>query len=779
MTLGRAIRESGARSSHSGETEILEAVVVRQERTEAGAEPNMSLLSAIRAIRRRVPLIIAGTAVLSIIGIAITLLLPPRYRAETLLLIDPRREQVTNVQEVVSALPADQAALRSEIDVLKSSALIQRVAQAANLVDNPEFNPTIDPSVGFPWMLLFWLDPERQRELADHAKGFVERVVGRFMPKMNADAPAGPRDLVAVAAMEYGRHVTVTTDGKSLTIRLQVESRDPELAARLANIHAELYVTQQLKNRLLATDRAHSWLGERIEQLRKDVQRSDDAIQKYREENRLIKSGSGTTITMQQLAELNTQLTLAQAEKVQAESRLKRVHDLLRNKAGIDSVPEVLASQTIEKLTEQEAALRRLEADGMSRYANPNHPAIISARAQLRDLHQKIASEVGKIAASLQSSAEIAASRERNLQQAVQGLLKQAADASLAEMKLTQLEREADATRSLYQTFLSRMKETSFGPAPNLADARIVSPADVPIRPSSPRYLLFFVGSFAAALAASAGFAVFLEAKEDRLRSPTQCKGLVGVPGLGLVPQVGRWQGGRVVRIADRIMVGRDGVPRDAVRSVLELLLAASSRKRPFSVLVTSTVPNEGKTVFAIWLARLSAMAGYRVLLIDADLRRPTVAKALGLGSDTALSTQLTTRETIWSGLREDPVTGMHHIEAATQSDEIHGAASLRQLEGVLEESKNLYDLVFIDSAPVLAAPEVLSISQMTDGVIFAVRWGHTPYKQVRHAVNLVRSVSANLIGAVVTRADIRKHSTYAFGDVGDVYGRYGGYYRA
>lgn len=780
MTLGRAVQESGGRLPRGGESEILEAVVVRQEPPDGAAEPTMSLLSAVRAIRRRLPLILACTAVLSAIGITVTLLLPPRYRAETLLLIDPRRAQVTNVQEVVSALPADQAALRSEIDVLQSNGLIQRVVEAANLVDNPEFNPTIEKSAGFPWTLLFWWDPERQRELKDEVVGAAKRALAWIVPRRAATAEPQPseHDLVAIAAMEYGRHITVTTDGKSLTIRLTVESRDPELAARLANIHAELYVTQQLRNRLLATDRAHAWLGERIEQLRKDVQRADDAIQKYREEHQLIKIGSGSTVAMQQLGELNTQLIAAQAERVQAESRLKRVNELLRNRTGIDSVPEALSSQTILRLTEQEVALRRLEADAMTRYVNPTHPAIVSIRAQLQDLHNKMASELGKIAASLQGSVEVAAAKERNLQQAVQGLVKQAADASLAEMKLTQLERDADATRSLYQTFLSRLKETSFGPAPNLTDARIVSPADVPLRPSSPRYLLFFVGSVFGAAAASIGLAMFLEAKEDRVRSPIQCKGLVGVQGLGLIPQVGRWQAGRMVRVADRIMIGRDGLARDAVRSVLELLLAASSRKRPFSVLITSTVPNEGKTVLAIWLARLSAMAGYRVLLIDADLRRPTVAKALGLGTDRGPGSQVATQEALWTGLREDPITGMHHIESAVQSDEIHGAASLRQLEGLLEDSKNLYDLVFIDSAPVLAAPEVLSIAQMTDGVLFAVRWGHTPYKQIRHATSLIRSVSANLIGAVVTRADIRKHSRYAFGDVGDVYLRYGGYYR-
>jgi succinoglycan biosynthesis transport protein ExoP len=768
---------SGARSGRMPESEFVDAVIVRQESTEGGPEPNLSITGALRFIRRRLRFILICTGALASLGVGATLLLPPRYRAETVLLIDPRREQVTTVLEVMSALPPDQAALRSEIDVLKSTNLMQGVVLTANLVDVPEFNPVLEGRAGFPWTLLFWLGRERQIEIRDAVADAVRSVRARFAPTLAMDAQGERQDEAAIAMAQYARRLTVTTDGKSLTIRLSVESKDPELAAKLANLHADLYVNQQVKSRSMATERAHSWLGERIEQLRKDVQQAEAAVQAYRQENQLIRSSSGTTVTMQQLADVNTQYTLAQADRVQSEARLQRVNELLRNKLAIDSVPEVLASPTIQKLNEQELLLRRLEADAVSRYANDNHPTIISIRAQLRDLRTKTATEVSKIAASLQSSVEVATAKEISLQHSLQELMNRTAAASHAELKLMELERDTEATRSLYQTFLNRQKETSFGPSPKFADARIVSHAHVPIRPSSPRYLLFFVGSFAFAGAASVALAFLFEAKEDRLRSPTQCRDLVGVPGLGLVPQVARWQTGLSVRVADCIVLDRDGMPRDAVRSVLEILLAASSRKRPYSVLITSTVPNEGKTVLAIWLARLSAMAGYKVLLVDADLRRPTVAKALGAEPD-AGSAESVSAEGFLNYVREDPATGMHYIASGVPNDEVHGMASLRRLESILEEAKDSYDLMFVDSAPILAAPEVLSMCQMIDGVVFAARWGHVPYRQVRHAINMVRSVNANIIGAIVTRADIRKHATYAFGDVGDVYVQYGHYYR-
>jgi Mrp family chromosome partitioning ATPase len=263
---------------------------------------------------------------------------------------------------------------------------------------------------------------------------------------------------------------------------------------------------------------------------------------------------------------------------------------------------------------------------------------------------------------------------------------------------------------------------------------------------------------------------------QDRLHSPTECKDLTGVRGLGLVPQVTRWSR---VPLADRVVDERE-MPRDAVRAVLELLFAARARAggvRPCSIAITSTVPHEGKTVLAIWLARVSAMTGLRVLLVDADLRNPSVERYLGSTTAAGARRNSEPENGLQSMVTEDTVTGMHYVTCRA-SERVCGAASLSTVEGILQQARESYDLVVVDSAPVLAAPESLSICQMTDGVVVAVRWGHTRYRQVRYAANMLRSVNANVLGAVVTRADVRKHSLYGFGDVGDVYHQYPRYYR-
>jgi uncharacterized protein involved in exopolysaccharide biosynthesis/Mrp family chromosome partitioning ATPase len=774
MPLMQRFHEGSMRTPRPLEPTTLEAVVVGDD---AGnhPEPWLTVPNIFRVLRRRFGFIILLTFALSVVGIGVTLVLPRSYRAETLIIVDARRPQISNVPEVISQLPAEQVVLRSEVDALGSNDLIRSVVKSANLAALAEFNPLLQ--IGAPWGWLFWIDSDRQRQLESEFTDLVQRI--RSYAGIAADegeSSASDEDVAAVVAESYRRKLRVSTDGRSLTIRLSISSSSPELAAQLANLHANLYLAQQLKSKSLATEHAHAWLAQRIVPLKADVQRTEAAVQKYREEHQLIVGEKGITITAQQLSELNTQLAQARADTAYQQARLTQVRELIRSGTSLESVPEVLASPTVQKLREQETIIARLEADAAARYTNAMHPAIISARAQLKELQNALKAEAGKVATSLQRSVEVYSAKERNLEQALGELTKRAAGANLAEVKLHELEREAESTRGLYQTFLNRLQETSVGAASNVPDSRILSTADVPRGPVFPKYAQFFAASVVLASLGSTALAFLLEGMQDRLHSPTECRDLTGVRGLGLVPQVTRWSR---VPLADRVVDERE-MPRDAVRAVLELLFAARARTwgvRPCSIAITSTLPHEGKTVLAIWLARVSAMTGLRVLLVDADLRNPSVERYLKSQAAAAPRRDPAPEDGLQSMVTEDTVTGMHYV-TCHPIERVCGTASLGTVEGILREARDSYDLVVVDSAPVLAAPESLSICQMTDGVVLAVRWGHTRYRQVRYAASMLRSVSANVLGAVVTRADVRKHSLYGFGDVGDVYHQYPRYYR-
>jgi uncharacterized protein involved in exopolysaccharide biosynthesis/MinD-like ATPase involved in chromosome partitioning or flagellar assembly len=737
------------------------------------AEPWLTIPNVLRLLWRRIGTILPCMCTLALLGIGITLALPRTYEGETMIVVDPRREQISSVQEVVSALPAEDAVLRSEVDALQSSGLIRSVVEYAGLTSIPEFNPALRDAGAGKWM--FWLDKDEQKAVSRDISASMQSLRASVGLGGDTSEAAEPQDDVAVAASIYrNKALKVSTDGRSLTMRVNVKSGDPELAAKLANLHAELYLDQQFKSRVLATERARNWLSERIQPLKGDLQRADTAVQRYREENLLITSSQGMTVGVQQLAELNTQLSLVRSEKAKDLARLAQVRQLMERGSTIESVPDVLSSPLVQKLREQESYVGRLEADAAARFVNANHPTVISARAQLAELQRALRNEVSKIATSLARTVEISSAKERSLEQALDQLTKRAAAANHSEVKLRELERDAESTRTLYQTLLNRLQETQYGPISRLPDSRIISAAVVPLKPSFPKYTLFFAASVVIATAAGIGLAFLVDGFQERVHSPTQCIDMLGVRGLGLVPRIGGW---RSRRIADCI-VG-EGMPRDAVRSVLEILRTTRTDDSPRSISITSAVPHEGKTVLAIWLARVSAMVGLKVLLVDADLRRSAVAGYLG--SNMSATPTVGTTEPgggFHDLLCKDALTGMHFVTCQRRDDKIQGIASLQEVENFLRDARNMYDLIIVDSAPVLAAPESLSICQMTDGVIFAVHWGHTPPRQARQALSMLRSTKARLLGAVVTRADVRKHLKYAYGDVGEVYFRHKGYYR-
>jgi succinoglycan biosynthesis transport protein ExoP len=750
-----------------------------------GERPQLSLRELLAILRRRLKLIIVCTALITIAAAIVALLLPRSYRAEALVVVDARRQQITNVQEVLSALPLEQVALRSEIDVLKSNGLIEKVVREAELASRAEFNPALSDPSGLPWKFLFWLTKDEQKAWKQAGIGVAERLGFKKKKEPEVQAEA---DAVAAAARTYRKHLNVYTDGRSLTIWISVSAADPELAAGLANLHAEYYVADQRRARAQATTHANEWLGERLKGLKEDVRQAEAAVTRYRSENQLVAGGSGITVTAQALAELNSQLTAVRAERAQNEARLQQIQQSIQAKVPLSSVSDVLASVTVQRLLEQAATVRRTLADTGTRYANETHPTVISARAQLREIQTLIAEEIGKITASLQRSVETSLARERALEQALRASMARVAETNLAELRLRELEREAEAIRAVYSTFLTRAKETALGPLSENAESRIVSSATVPDSPDFPNYVLFVTAGFLVALAVGVGMALLVEMSSDHVRSPAQCPYLLSIQGLGLVPEIRQWRLGRRRRAAD-VVLDPAGMPRHAIRSVLEVLLAApccsKADNEAVTVAITSTVPCEGKTLLAVWLARVASLVGYRVLLIDADFRRPMVERLLGEGrrsrsfgsvipSDNSALSE--TGSSHSSSVREDAATGMH-VATCSSSNGTADSLALQTLEAVLRRGTGAYDLIIVDTAPLLAAPEVLAISRRVDGVVLAARWGYTPSKQVRCAIGMLRAVRANVLGAVVTRANMRRHARYGFGDAGEVYFRFWKYY--
>jgi succinoglycan biosynthesis transport protein ExoP len=718
-----------------------------------------SVADLIRILRRRLVLILATIATITALGTLVTFQLTPKYRAEAVLILDSRKQQIANIQDVVSGLSTDNSALRSELDVLTSRPLAGKVIDKLNLMADPEFNPALQPPTPVIGSLLGWLGYGQASDLS----------AGKTPDQVWADTRTRAIDA-------YLKKMIVTTDGRSLTLKIAMDSVKPDLAAKIVNTHSDLYLLDQLEARFDATKRANAWLTDRVAEVKAEVSKDDDAVEQFRQKYQIITSDRGGTIVSQQLAELNSQLVQAQAERDQAEARLQQVRSLVSTNASVDSIPEVLASQTIMALRAQEAQLVETEAQLASKYQDV-HPTLINARAQLNDVQAKIRTEINKVVVSLEQTVASANNKVRALQAAVDGLTQKVSDMNISEVHLRELQREADASQTLFQNLLGQFMQTSGGPSMENSDARVVSPADTPLKPNFPKKTFFIPASFLLGVIIALGFTALLEALDNGFRSPDQIERQSGVSGLGMLPALSaRVLAG--IQPADVIVKKPLSSFSEAVRSIRTALFHSNVDKPPKLILVTSAVPAEGKTVVSISLARSAAISGHKTLLIDADYRRPGIGAALGGDkAEISIADFVAKMKDFDALIKRDALTGLDYFPAPSGVTNSLDLLSSQQFSKLLEAVRARYDFVFLDSPPVLGVADTLMLAPLVDTVVYVVRWEKTPQQVVLGALKSLRGANVTIAGSVLSRVNVKRHMRYGYGDHGYYYGRYGTYY--
>jgi capsular exopolysaccharide synthesis family protein len=717
-----------------------------------------------RMLRRRRGLILGTIGVVTLAAVVLVITLTPRYTAETALLLDTRKTQIIDLQAVMSSLQTEAAALRSEIDVLRSRELAGRVVDKLGLIGDPDFNDELKGPTGIRALI-----PE---EVRNTVAGWLATIgIGR---DKTADMTEEQRhDYVRSKLIDkLLDNLVVANDNRSYTIKLLYTSTNSALSQRIVNTVADLYLVSQLEAKFEATRRANNWLSERVQDLKQQVLASEQAVQQWREANNLTAADAkGTTVSTQQLGELNTQLILATADRAQKESRLRQFQDQAKSGKVDVSAPEVANSPIIAQLRAQETEIIRREADLSARYGD-KHPAIVNVRAELRDVRRQIASEINKIIGGLAQEAEAARVRERTLQTQLGELQNRAAHTNSAEVKLHELEREAQANRVLYENFLGRFKETAETEDMQQADARVIARADLPLDPSFPNKKLFVALAFLGSALFGVLLAIIIERLDNGFRTADQIEQITGISGLGMVPAVAASH--RLSSPLEEFLIKKPSSSfAESVRSVRTALLYSHVDKPPRAVLITSAVPEEGKSSLAISLARSSAKAGQRVLLIDADMRRPRVHRILNGRNDATLADLFAGQKTAEEVLNVDEETGMHFICTRAGMPNPQDLLGSQHMRDFIRSVSQHYDLVVVDSPPVLAASDSVVLSRIVDATLFVVRWEHTPRQVVLGALKQLQGVGGSIAGIVLTRVNVKKHARFGYGDTGYYYGKY------
>lgn len=706
--------------------------------------------------RRRAKVILGCVVVITALATLIVFQLTPRYTAEASVMLVTRSNQVIDLQSVLSGLSGDAIAIRSEVEILDSPALARKVADKLDLYDLPEFNPGL-------------VGPPRPTDYVLHPAAWASEQLRRLLtPATRKSADAQQPDVKVAVTRKLLSVIQILNDGRSFLLRIRAESEDRNLAAKIANTYADTYLLDQLEAKFDAVRRASGWLNEHLGQLRDKVRDSDRAVQLFKEQHNLAEVRGGT-VTMQQLAELNSQLIIATGERSQKEANLRQLQQQVES--GQVDASSVLASPMVQKLRERQAELLQHQAELSTRY-KPAHPAMINLRAEIDDVNRKLQEETDKTIRGLSGEVSAAQAREAALRESLASLQKGTAEQDKLQVQLRELTAEADANRALYDNFLQKFKQTSAQEDIQQADARMVTTALPPTLPSFPNKTML-VG-FALVISVFVGIllAFLFEHVDNGFRTSDQMEKLVGLPTLGLVPTVLRKE------VPQDLVVARPTVQySEAIRSIRTALRYSDIDHPPKVVLITSSLPGEGKTVFATSFARSVARSGARALLIDCDLRRPGIARLLKCKADPGLLGLFAEDSNPADLICVDQMSGMHFIPSSAGTANPQDLLGSQHMRSFIDRMRSQYDLIVLDAPPVLAVSDPIILSHIVDATLYLVRWEQTPRQVVAGALKILRGNGGPVAGVVLSRVNARKHALYGYGDVGYYYGRYGGYY--
>ena len=734
--------------------------------TPVAEDDELDIRGLVRMLWRRKAVIVATVVVAVAAAVLWTQQQERQYTATAELMLDPRERRVVQIDQVVGEMGTDQAAIQSEIEVLTSRNLASGVVDQLQLTDDPAFNPDLRPDdqIG----MLAWV-PDLTAWLPSAVRAAVRTGEDAGPPPSPEEEFAAIKEKAVDILLDK---VTVRPLQQSRVLELSVESSSPKKAARLANAYADIYIESQLEAKYQATERATDWLNEKVQDLKQKVQAAEQAVATYRKQAGLVESGT-TTVTSQQLSELNSELILAQTKRAEKEARLNQIQRLI-NRGGIDEAAKVLDSTLIENLRSQRAELKRQLAELSTEFGD-KHPRMVNLRAEIEDVDEQIRAEVQKILQNVRNEVEVARTREQTLQEKVSNLENQTANLNSKEVRLRQLEREAEANRALYQRFLSRLKETSAQEGIQKPDARIISQAAIPAVPSYPNAKSTVLAAAMLSLMAGVGGAFLLEKLDNAYRSAEQTEAALGIPNLALVPLLkGRK---RRSRPSEQVRERPQSAFAEAIRSLHTGILLADVDNRPQVVAVTSSLPKEGKTSISVALARSAALSGNRVLLIDADLRQQRLHNELGVPRGDGLVELLSGNGERADVVQRDDLTGAHYVLAGGQVPSPQELLSSNRMKTFLTQMREHYDLIVLDTPPVLAVSDTLLLSRLADRTVFAVRWAVSRRESVQEGVKKLRDAGAQLAGTTLSMVDVRKHAKYSYPDSGYYYGRYASYY--
>ena len=709
----------------------------------------------------------------------------PLYTADALIVIESHPSSIVKVDEAVQDVSNDDAKVNTEVAILESRGLAARVIRQLELEDDPEFlaedfEATAEPSsdgheagIGAAGAEIGAATPSAKASASDFPDAVLSSVsdalesARSFLTSAWAGDPSGTvqgsvepanedqetalladeaGERKAVALLDHFlKGLSVEFEDQSRLISISFTSTDPKKAALIANKIVDEYIQSQLEAKSEGARRAAKWLEVRLAELGDTVKSLEQSVQQRRAES----GTDGMNIVSQRLAELTSQLVAAQAASAAAGARYKQVRTVLDGHGNLNALPAVIESAMVQGLRAKHSELTARLSDLQTIYGE-RHPQIVSTRAEIAGIERRLRGETSNILTGLHNELESAEMNEAALRQELATVRQEMFQLDQAEVTIQQVAQRLQANQDLYQSLLKQYTEAVALRENQQPDARMISPADLPLRPSHPNFPRMMVLSFVG----SAGLAVFLLIIAERLRQKLDTvedvERHVGLQVIGVIPDLPRL---RRLASSPRDYIEREPLSEfgGAFQRLRALLTISNNRVMPRTVLVTSCVASEGKTTIAVCLSIASISSGQRVLLVDCDFARPQVHRMLDVKNDKGLTDILKGTATLREAITQPAGTGLSILTVGRSPDGAIDLLNSARMEALLSELLEIFEIIILDSAPVQVS-NALILGGLAEKTIFVTRRDWTTHSQASYAVKQLQLYGADIAGVIFNR---------------------------
>jgi capsular exopolysaccharide synthesis family protein len=663
------------------------------------------------------------------------------FVATASVLANPRVQQ--DVTTPPTSTPAqtvvDSNAVDTDVQILTSRSLAAEVVEELNLENDPEYFPPPTPRSPFAAFL------HQLKSLLVKPPAFSsaqETVIANLL-----------------------KHVTVRRAGLTYVININTKSNNAGKAAIIANAFAKDFIASQMKVRSSEARDVNLAINPRLQALANDVQEADAAVQRFKNDNDLL-SANGATMAEQEASSLNEQIAAAKAEYAEKTALLNAARDQVRRGGGGADVAAAISSDTIRQLRAQQADTSRELAQLTTQFGD-QYPDVVKARSQLHDIDRQIQLEINRIMSSLAADVQVAAQRVASLEGSLNKAHGSLASNNAAQVGLLELQRRADASHAIYDAYLSASKTTSAQEGVLQPGARIVSLAQANGVAAWPNLQIVIVIALAAAVAAALTTIGVLEMFNDGLETEADVQSRLRLPSAGTIPTlvstVARGRGAKSPQtyIPDHPF----SAFAEAFRSLKTFIMLPGGGVAPPQVIViTSALPHEGKSTTALCLAQTFQLSGTRVLLVDCDLRRRGVSQLVN-STGPGLMDVMQGKAALRDVVIKDPKSAAWVLPAGTTRSANPDVFNSGSVEQLIESVRGHFDVILLDTAPVLAIADTRLLASKADTTLMVTRWRKTPLPAVEQASQLLRDAGARLTGVALARVNLRQQVRSGYGD--------------